>query len=75
MVLLTEREIIHLINAVKKHNNELKRNVKKLQRNCNCKEMLNGNTEASELLDILICTLFNSNGDNFKTVQLQNAAI
>ena len=37
--------------------------------------MLNDNTEASESLDILICTLFNSKGDNFKTVQLQNAAI
>ena len=40
-----------------------------------CKEILNANTEASELSDILICTLFNSKGDNFKTVQLQKAAI
>ena len=40
-----------------------------------CKEILNANTEPLELLDILICTLFNSKGDNFKIVQLQKTAI
>ena len=65
MVLLTEREIIHLINAVKKRQPWTEKI---------CKEILNDNTEPSELLDILICTLFNSKGDNFKIVQIQKAA-
>ena len=37
--------------------------------------MLNYNTEALELLDILISSLFNSKGDNLKSVQLQTATI
>ena len=40
-----------------------------------CKEILNDNIEPSDLLDILICTLFNSKGDNFKIVQLPKAVI
>ena len=40
-----------------------------------CKEILNYNTGTLELLDILICLLFNSKADNLKTVQLQKAAI
>ena len=66
MVLLTESEISHLINTVKKDNRKLKKKYK---------EILNDNTEVSELLDILICTLFNSVEDNFKIVQRQKAAI
>ena len=57
MIRLTEREIIHQINAVEKTTINY------------------GNTEALELLDILICSLSNSKGDNLKNVQLQNAAI
>ena len=33
------------------------------------------NTEALELLDTLICSLFNSKADNLKTVHIQKAAI
>ena len=40
-----------------------------------CKGILNDNTEPLEILDIVICSLFNSKGDNLKTVQLQTAVI
>ena len=66
MFLLTEREIIQSEKCSEKG----QPSTEKI-----CKEILNNDTEPSELLDILIYTLFNSRGDNFKIVQLQKAAI
>ena len=63
MARLTEREMVHVINAVEKTNRKI------------CKEILNDNTEALELFEILICSLYNLKGDYLKTVQLQKATI
>ena len=58
MVLLAERDIIHLIMLMKRQPSEKV-----------CKEILIDNTGAFELLDIVICSLFYSKGVNLKTVQ------